>query len=376
MYQRSEGRAPVRAPAPPENEPRMPQRMRSSSGGALGWWYTLSAPAEPGPNASFETRERARRGHLASLIILGLLVVDVVSLPAGFDDRPTLMAGITVLGVCLVAIALNRGGLVTAAGLLLVAAIDLALVFVVLSASGGQLDLVYLPLFDLLVISLLLAVSLLPPASVFAVAAVNAVIIVADLRLQPATPALHAALASSDGYTIMVRPVALQFIVALVAFLWVRSALIALRRADRAEEIAELERREVERKVELEEGVRELLRVHVHLANGDFAVRTPQLRNPLLWQIGISLNNLIARLARAAQGEAYGGEGRPGRSQGPGMVQPPGRIAGSLGPPSAAYGLPESPPSWVPWSELPSPPAGPSSPESDLPEWLRPPGSS
>jgi hypothetical protein len=83
----------------------------------------------------------------------------------------------------------------------------------------------------------------------------------------------------------------------------VRSTTAALRRADRAEEIAELERREAERTRELEEGVRQLLDVHVHLANGDFRVRAEAIRSPLLWQIGSSLNNLIARLSRVAQAD-------------------------------------------------------------------------
>ncbi|MEO7000161.1 MAG: hypothetical protein ABI068_00020, partial [Ktedonobacterales bacterium] len=92
-------------------------------------------------------------------------------------------------------------------------------------------------------------------------------------------------------------------IVAVVAYLWVRSSLDALRRADRAEELAELERREIERNRELEQGVRDLLSVHVQLANGNFNARVPQIANMMLWQIGSSLNNLIGRLSRLAQAE-------------------------------------------------------------------------
>src|SRR5262249_8727336 len=99
------------------------------------------------------------------------------------------------------------------------------------------------------------------------------------------------------------RHVGLLLSVAFFAWLGARSQETAILRADRAEEMAELERREVERTRELEEGVRQLLEVHVHLANGDFAVRTPNIRNPLLWQIGNSLNNLINRLSRFAQAD-------------------------------------------------------------------------
>lgn len=388
MYQRNPP-APSVAGTSRAGEPMGPDDPRDSgtgrSGGVLGWWYALSAPREPPASAVFTVRERFRRGRLASLIILGLLVIDLISLPAGRDDQPTLFAGLAVLVVILVAAALNRGGNVTAAGLLLVATIDLALVGVVVNASGGQIDLVYLPLYDLLVIGELVAVSVLQPASVFVVAAVNAIIIIADLRFQPATPALQATLAGGDGYTVVIRPVALQFIVALVAFLWVRSALSALRRADRAEEIAELERREVERKAELEEGVRELLKVHVHLANGDFSVRTPQLRNPLLWQIGISLNHLIGRFARSAPAAGVGAESRagpPSAVMGGQMPPAPGGppMRGPILDPQAQSGAawPAGQARWgdtsggSPPPTSPLPPPSTPHPEDELPEWLRP----
>jgi hypothetical protein len=46
-----------------------------------------------------------------------------------------------------------------------------------------------------------------------------------------------------------------------------------------------------------------LLAVHVRLANGDFSVRVPPVRNAPLWRIGVSLNNLVARFARLAEAE-------------------------------------------------------------------------
>ena len=95
----------------------------------------------------------------------------------------------------------------------------------------------------------------------------------------------------------------MQFIVAIVAYLWAQSMFNALKRADRAEEIALLEQRELDRQAELEEGVRQLLEVHVRLSNGDFQARSSGLRNPLLWSVGNSLNILIARLSRTAQAD-------------------------------------------------------------------------
>ena len=50
--------------------------------------------------------------------------------------------------------------------------------------------------------------------------------------------------------------------------------------------------------------MRQLLEVHVRLANGDFQARSSGLRNPLLWSVGNSLNILIARLSRTTQADA------------------------------------------------------------------------
>jgi len=127
---------------------------------------------------------------------------------------------------------------------------------------------------------------------------------IGDILLQPHVASMNVLFQSSDGLlTLMARPVAFQIIIGAIGFLWARNTVESIRRADRAEELAELERRELDRTHELEEGVRQLLAVHVHLANGDFNVRAPAIRNSLLWQIGSSLNNLIARLGRLAQAD-------------------------------------------------------------------------
>jgi hypothetical protein len=100
-----------------------------------------------------------------------------------------------------------------------------------------------------------IAVSLLPAASVFAVAASNIAFIIADLAFQPRTADLNMVLASNMGYNAIVQPISLQIVVAVIAFIWVRSAMRAIARADRAEEIAELRGREVEQKMRLNSGV-------------------------------------------------------------------------------------------------------------------------
>ncbi len=283
----------------PGNEP--PDSSRA--GGPLAVWYSLTSPAETERGATFDARERLRRGRLLSTIGLGFIVVMLIAVPIGLTDLPTFLAISGALVMTVLALALNRAGWVTAAGVLFVMASEAQFVFAILSAPGGKLDVVFIPLFSLLAFGLLIGVSVLPPVSVFAIAAANTLFVIADINLQPATPTVQKILNSPDRYALIAQPVGLYFITAIIAYLWVRSTTAALRRADRAEEIAELERREAERTRELEEGVRQLLDVHVHLANGDFQVRAQPIRNPLLWQIGSSLNNLIARLSRVAQAD-------------------------------------------------------------------------
>jgi hypothetical protein len=99
------------------------------------------------------------------------------------------------------------------------------------------------------------------------------------------------------------RPIALQIIIAVVAFLWVRGTDQAIRRADRAEEIAALEHTLADQKRQLDIGIQQILQTHVRAANGDYTARAPLGQDNILWQIASSLNNLLSRLQRSGQAE-------------------------------------------------------------------------
>lgn len=273
----------------------------------LWWWFWLTAPPEPPASARFAVRERARRGRLLSILLLGFLLLLLGALYQYLvvdSDHPAMVATLLfALAAAFVAAALNRVGFVRTAGFLMVALAELPLAGTLAATKDGRLDVLHLGAFYLIGGSLLVAASVLAPWSVFPVAALNSALAIALVRLLPQTPALRALLASNDGQQALLGPVVMQGILALVAYFWARSTVDALRRADRAEEVALLERRELERQAELEEGVRQLLAVHVQLANGDSNARAPMLRNPMLWQVGNSLNMLIARLGRYAQAE-------------------------------------------------------------------------
>jgi hypothetical protein len=96
----------------------------------------------------------------------------------------------------------------------------------------------------------------------------------------------------------------------VVSYIWVRSALPALARADRAEEISRLQRREAEllrREAEFNhaftQGSDHVLQVLVRAANGDPRVRTTLNQDHPLWRIGNGLNVLLTGVQRTANAE-------------------------------------------------------------------------
>jgi hypothetical protein len=162
-------------------------------------------------------------------------------------------------------------------------------------------------MFDLMVQAECVAVSLFVPSSVFLVAIVNSIFFLLVLNATPITPDL-ALLLKTDASRIVSSPIILQIIVAIVTYLWVSSANNAIQRADRAEEIAALEQREIERqqreieeKQQLDLGIQQILQTHVEVANGNFSARAPLGKDNVLWQIAYSLNNLLARLQGYSQ---------------------------------------------------------------------------
>ncbi len=162
----------------------------------------------------------------------------------------------------------NHFGRVMVVSVLLILVVDLGCGLMLLTSPMG-LDVGDLPVFDVLLVSELIAVSLLPAMSVFPVALTNVLFILLDIALQPHTPAFNMMLTSDMGYGAVAQPVALQIVVALITYFWVRSALRAIARADYAEEVAQLQqreaellRREAERTRQLDLGSQHLFRIY------------------------------------------------------------------------------------------------------------------
>jgi len=286
--------------------PRGNGRSRSTRArGPLGWWYRLTAPAEPPKNATLSERELARRGQLTSATLLVVILLVLAAYPVAFLGPSRALAFVLLipLTIDVTALFFNRAGKIGIAGILVVVGIEVGIgLSIVGPALAGGLTTYMLPQFDLLVQADFVAVSLLRPRSVIWLVGFHILASVTAITFLPHSVEFSRMLAV-NGYEVYLRIITLQIIVAFVTYLWVTGAQQAIQRADRAEEIAALEQREIERqqheieqKQQLDIGIQQILQTHVQVANGNFSARAPLGRENVLWQIAYSLNNLLARL--------------------------------------------------------------------------------
>ncbi|MBO0792102.1 MAG: hypothetical protein J2P36_14310, partial [Ktedonobacteraceae bacterium] len=245
-------------------------------------------------------------------VIVGCLLISFVAFIPGclaLPNRFVTFADLGMMPFCVIALILNRAKKPTMAGILLTVAFEAALVMVILTSI--PFDEPSLQQYELFVFGELLAVSLITPSSVFGVAVFNIAFITWSLLYQEpklpsltyylwGNPALHI---QAQFAPIWVRPIAVQFLVAGVTFLWVRGATNAIARANKAELIAKLEHEITEQKQGLEEGIRQILQTHVEVANGNLNARAPLTQDNVLWQIARALNTLLVRLQRATQAQ-------------------------------------------------------------------------
>jgi hypothetical protein len=219
---------------------------------------------------------------------------------------PTLIISLAALTVAAI---FNRYRKTSVAGALAVIVLEVGMSanLVRLSLVGGGLSSFDLPLYDVLVIPTLIAISLFPRWVTFSVAALNSLFIVATITLFPKTTELTQALAGAP-YDTWFRPVSVQLVAALVCYFWVSNAFQAMKRADSAEEVNKLSQTlamqqqvVLREKQQLEESIQLIVAVHTQVANGDFSARVPLNQNNVLWSIAGSLNNLLARLQRWRQ---------------------------------------------------------------------------
>jgi hypothetical protein len=272
------------------------------------FWYDLTAPPEPKGDASVQDIEIFRRGRTGSQIILALYFLLIIAIPARFVGTNIYLIPIIIGSACalLVATILNRLRLITLAGVIVVLTFMAFPILNIVTTPGG-LSMLALPLYGLLVLPLLCAVSFLPPWWIFVVALTNILFTLFSLTYLPRTAELSAILAIA--FAGIVTPIILsQVLISIVAFVWVRSSTHALLRADRAEELARLEHdlalqseEAAQQKQRLEGSIQKIVETHMRVANGDFNARVPLTEENVLWQISGPLNNLLARTQRWRQ---------------------------------------------------------------------------
>jgi len=276
----------------------------------LGWWYDLTAVPEPPANVSFVRREAVRRVRFFSTVAFFFLLILLIFLPACLFLKNHLVIYLDGILICITVctLFLNRAGKSLLAGVILVLASEAVLTTVIMTTL--PLDEPSIQLYDLYLVVDLLAVSLIPPQSIFALAIMNSCFIGLDLAFQPHTQGMASDLVT-QFIPMLVRPVGLQIIIAGVAYLWVRSANRAITRADRAEMIAKLEHTLAEErayfeqaKVQLEESIQQLVKTHTEAMNGQGVAKIPYPPEAkVLWPLVGVINSLWVRLQHTHQTE-------------------------------------------------------------------------
>jgi hypothetical protein len=286
--------------------------------GVLGWWYHLMAYHLP-PNQipTLRDQEIIRRSRLATFVLcVQLLLIEgpVIPVVAAAPNHAIVLPWLLgCIGILLLAFVCNRLGKLTAAGLLMVASIEITVCLKILTVPGG-IGVSSLPQFDILIQPVLLAVVLLPPWSAFIVAFLNigfiAFSLVDGLHAPDLTAALHNPTLVGDIFAV---PIMAQFIIATVAYLIVANLLAALKRASRAEQIAQLEhaiaesQRELEwRNRELETGISTVVQAIQSAANnreGTYERISLPSGHPL-WPVLQQVWHFLDRYQRSRQAEA------------------------------------------------------------------------
>jgi hypothetical protein len=287
---------------------RDPRLDRAIPTGPLAVWYRWTSPAEPSATASYKQRDLYRRGQLASTIMLALQIILVIIMPIGLfgPNKQIFITAIFLTIIIAISAAFNRAGRVNIAGLIMSLSLNLGICMSILRSPHGLAP-DSIAQFDLLVFSELFVASLLPINWVWASALFNIAFSIYELTYAPRT-ALMQTVMTTSYYAVVSRPIQIHLLVTVVLFLWVVNANRAIKRADRAEEIARLERDLAqqnkaikEQKQGLERSIDQIVETLMRWSNGALDARIPLGQSNVLWQVAGSINNLLGRVQRSRQ---------------------------------------------------------------------------
>ncbi len=263
----------------------------------VAWWIRVTSPA---PGSPAYGRNPQWREEVASLLFPIVLLLVLLPIPAALSNPIQLIIICIVFCIDVGALFFKRAGMIYIAGIIITITIEFGLCSAILAT--GRLDGVNLPMLDLLLQSSIVAIAFFPPLTVFLIAFLNCFIVFSVLKFQPHTTTLDYQLAQNFA-NIVTTPILLQIFVAGVSFIIIRALIKEIRRADSAEELAqlrqseaELRKREAEQAQQLEEGIQLILQaLNTTTARGDFSMRVPLAQENILWRVGYSINNLLAR---------------------------------------------------------------------------------
>lgn len=282
----------------------------------FSWWHTIAAPPVPVGDVSLSAREFARKGRFTSMVLLFEFIINIPSFFVSSDPHLIIPLTISMFMLC-IGVILNRSGKTVAAGVLVIATIEVGMCswFLNFASQPGGLTSLVLPLVADLMQPTLLAVSIFSPKVSLPLGAFNVLFILTYFAFSPKTPEIaHYFSIAPVAFTIYYIPIDNLIFITLISALWVTSALQAMRRADLAEEINKLaealaaqQRVVLQEKLRLEDSIQQIVAVHAQAANGDFNTRVPLDQKNVLWSVAGSLNTLLARLQRWRQ-EAQQGQ--------------------------------------------------------------------
>ncbi len=270
----------------------------------LTWWYRISLPPKNGPDTSPAQREHTRYAKLTSgfvlltCILFAILGPNFVLAPA--HDVATPLVALAMLSLLVCSWIFGRAGRQELSAISVV-------MYNFLPVTGylitKPLNPSLVPLFNVLVIAIVMAGALLPPIAALITGALASIEVACIAIFQPQT-ATYTQMIKAGYVTLYVGlPIAIQIIVASLTYVIMRNLTQAIRRADRAEEIADL-RQELMRQAQeraseqeqLENGIEIIAQVHARIANGDLNARVPLDTDHVLWKIAVPLNNLLNRI--------------------------------------------------------------------------------
>lgn len=272
----------------------------------VAWWISITSPA---PGSPAYGRNPQWREEVTSLLIPVVFLLVLLPMPTMFNNPLQL----TIFGVaCCIdvgALFLKRAGRIYLTGAIITITIEVGLYSAVWATSIH--DAMNLPMLDLLVQSSIVAMAFFPPLTVFLIAFLNSLFIVISLKTFPHEADFSQQLAHNFG-GLAFPPILLQIFVAGVSFIVIRALIKEIKRADNAEELAqlkqseaELRQREAEQAMQLEDGIQSVIQaLNTVTAKGDFSIRVPLAQENILWRVGHSINNLLARLQAFKQEKA------------------------------------------------------------------------